>query len=62
LEVVGVGTRTVVEISQPNTRSNIEVAKPQMFNREVEKVLGFLIAYRLYIKMRMREAKIEEQI
>ena len=33
-----------------------------MFNREAEKILGFLIAYRLYIKMRMREATIEKQI
>ena len=33
-----------------------------MFNRKAEKILGFLIAYRLYIKMRMREATIEKQI
>jgi len=33
-----------------------------MFNREAEKISGFLIAYRLYIKMRIRKATIENQI
>jgi len=33
-----------------------------MFNREASKVAGFITAYRLYLRMRMREALVEEQI
>jgi len=33
-----------------------------MFNREVGKVLGFLTAYRYFIRMRMRNQSVEEQI
>ena len=33
-----------------------------MFNRKAEKVVGFLIAYKLYIRIRMREIAIEKQI
>jgi len=33
-----------------------------MFNREADKVAGFLIVCKLYIKIGMREAVIEEQI
>ena len=39
-----------------------EVAKPPVFSREVGKVSEFLTTCRLYIKMRMREAMVEEQI
>jgi len=51
-----------VEISQPNKGSNVEVAKLQTFNREAGMVLGFLIAYRLYIRIRIRKIAVEEQI
>ena len=54
------GEREVTEGS--NTESNIEVAKPPVFNREVIRVGGFITAYRLYLGMRMREATVEEQI
>ena len=60
LKTVGVGVG--VEIPQYNTGSNIEVAKLQTFNREVGKVSGFLIVYRLYIRMRIRDTTIENQI
>ena len=33
-----------------------------MFNREAGKVSGFLMVCRLYIRMRIRESTIEEQI
>ena len=51
-----------VVVSQSNTRSNIEVAKPQIIYRAVNKVLGFLTAYKLFIRMKMRETTVEEQI
>jgi len=51
-----------VAVSRPNTRSNIEVAKLQTFNGEISKVSEFLILYRLYIRMRIREVLVEKQI
>jgi len=47
---------------KPNTGSNIEVAKSPIFNRDASKVLEFIIAYRLYIRMRMKDISVEEQI
>ena len=49
-------------IKESNTGSNIEVAKPLVFNGEVERVGEFIMACKLYLKMRMREATVEEQI
>jgi len=43
-------------------RSNIEVAKPPVFNGEVERVREFITICRLYLRMKMREATVEEQI
>ena len=45
-----------------NTESNIEVAKPSVFNIEAGRVREFIMAYRLYLRMRIREAIMEKQI
>ena len=56
----GVGTGGVV--MGPNAGSYIEVAKPAIFNREAEKVGGFITACRLYLRMKMRGNTVEEQV
>ena len=45
-----------------NTGPNIEVAKPPIFNGEASKVAGFIIIYKLYLRMKIREVLVEEQI
>jgi len=45
-----------------NTGPHIEVAKPAIFSGEVGKVGGFVTACRLYLRMKMREATVEEQV
>ena len=52
----------VAGILRPNTEFNTEVAKLQVFDGSLGKILGFIIACRLYIRMKMREEAIEEQI
>ena len=44
------------------TGPKVEVAMPAIFNREVGKVGGFVTTYRLYLRMKMREATVEEQV
>ena len=39
-----------------------EVAKPQTFDGTTSKVSEFIIVYRLYIRIRIRETVVEEQI
>ena len=45
-----------------NMGSQMEVAKPTIFNGEAGRVEGFVIAYRLYLRMKMREVTVEEQV
>ena len=47
-------------IERSNIRSNMEVAKPPGFDREVGRVREFIMACRLYLRMRMRRAIVEE--
>ena len=45
-----------------NMGSHIEVAKLAIFSGEVKKMGGFITACRLYIKMKLRENMVEEQV
>ena len=45
-----------------NTGLHIEVAKLAIFNREAGKVGGFVLACRFYLRMKMREVTVEEQV
>jgi len=46
----------------PNIGSHMEVAKLAIFNREAGRVGGFIMACRLYIKIKLRENTVEEQV
>ena len=45
-----------------NMGPHVEVAKPAIFNGEAGKVGGFVTTCRLYLRMKMREAMVEEQV
>ena len=50
----------MARILEPNTKSNIEVVKPQIFNRKAGKVSEFLIACKLFIRIRMRDMEVKK--
>ena len=45
-----------------NMGSHMEVAKPAIFNGEVGKVGGFIMACRLFLRTKMRGNTVEEQV
>ena len=45
-----------------NAGPHMEVAKPAIFNGEVEKVGRFITACRLFLRMKLRGATVEEQV
>ena len=47
-------------IGELNTGSNIKVAKLLVFSREAGKIGKFIIAYRLYLRIKMRDAAVEK--
>jgi len=51
-----------VAIPKPSTGSNINMAKLQIFKRNTSKISEFLITYKLYIRIKMRDTIVEEQI
>jgi len=42
--------------------SNIEIAKPPVFNEKAGRVGGFIIVCKLYLKMKIRKAIVEKQV
>ena len=59
VEAVVEAARTAEE---SNMWFNVEIAKLLVFNREIEKVGGFITAYRLYLRIKIRKTSVEEQI
>jgi len=47
---------------RPRYGFQLKISKLPLFNKDPEKVVGFVTAYKLYIRMRMREEMVEEQI
>ena len=45
-----------------NMGPHMEVAKPAIFNGEVGKVGGFVTTCRLYLRIKMKEGTVEEQV
>jgi len=58
---VGAGTAERVTMGS-NMGSHMEVAKSAIFNGEAGKVGGFMITCRLYLRMKMKEATVEEKV
>ena len=49
-------------VTGSNMGPQMEVAWPPVFNREAGRVGRFITACRLYLRMKMREAMVEEQV
>jgi len=48
------------ETTESNSGPHMEVAKPAIFNGEAGKVGGFIMACRLFLRMKLRGATVEE--
>ena len=62
LAVVGGGTGVGGAATGSNTGLHMEVAKLAIFNRKAGKVGGFIMAYRLFIRMKLRGMSVEKQV
>jgi len=62
IQILLAGEKGEEAIKKSNTGSNIEVVKPLVFNGEASRAVGFIIVYKLYLRMRISEALIKEQI
>ena len=60
--IAQVGRRTRTEGVGGGAAVSIEVAKSQVFDGTISKVSGFMTACKLYVKIKLREATLEEQI
>ena len=58
----GAGAGVGGEAVESNMGSHTEVVKPAIFNGETAKVEGFIMACRLFIRMKMRGMTVEEQV
>ena len=61
-EQIAALTIQVCEGGAGGAMASTEMVRLQVFDRSISKVLGFVIACKLYIRMKMREATVEEQI
>jgi len=62
LAAEGVMSGTERGAAEVNRGYQIEVAKPAIFSGEAGKAGGFIMACRLYLRMKMRKATVEEQV
>ena len=62
LAAVGRGAGAGDAARGSNDGSHMEVAKPAIFNGEAGKVGGFIMACRLFLRMKMRGNTVEEQV
>ena len=56
------GAGTGGEVVGSNMGSHMKVAKPAIFNGEAGKVGGFIMACRLFLRMKLRGTSVEEQV
>ncbi len=54
--------RTGDAATKSNLGPHIEIAKPAIFNGEVRKVGRFIMACRLFLRMKLRRTTVEEQV
>jgi len=61
--VGGAGGGSIERVTMgSNMGPHMEVAKPAIFNGEAGKVGGFITSCRLFLRMKLREATVEEQV